>query len=354
MSPSSYNLPLFWLAAALAFGWLVHLLAPYLAPFLTAAVLGYIGAPLVGKLERHRVPRTAGAAAVLLLAIGLIFALLAVLAPLIARQAAQLAESVPAMLERMRAAAAAFAPGLEDSLQNLDWTGVGAKLSEQEGLIDGRLVGGIASYLGSGVDAAVVVAVNIVLVPLVMFYILRDWDAAVGHVDRLLPRRSAGKIREIVCACDRIVGEFLRAQLSVILVMIAVYSFLLWLTGIDFAFAIATVTGLFTFIPYFGFIVGLALALLVSWTQGGGFELAGWATLAMLVGTAIESFAVTPLIVGKRVGLHPVAILLLLAAGGGLFGFAGVLLALPAGAVGIVLLRYGRDRYLASQAYNDS
>lgn len=348
---SDHSLSFFWLAAAVVAGWLVHLLAPYLSPFVTAAILGYIGAPLVGRLERRRVPRTAGAALVLLLMLALTAAMVAVVAPLVAAQVGQLVETLPAIGRRLGQALVAVAPQLSEAVETQDWSAVLPELAQDGELVSMGMLKSLAASLGSGIGTLFAVAANVALVPLVLFYVLRDWDRIIARCDELLPRARAGRVREILGECDRILGEFLRAQLAVILIMVALYSALLWPTGVNFAFAIGAIAGVFVFVPYFGFLLGLALGLLVAWAQGGGAAMVGAVALAMTVGTLVESFAVTPLIVGKRTGLHPVTILLLLAAGGGLFGFVGMLLALPAGAVGTVLLRHARERYMASRAY---
>lgn len=348
---SDHSLLFFWLAAAVVAGWLVHLLSPYLTPFVTAAILGYIGAPLVARLERRRVPRGLGAAAVLLLMLALAAALAAVVAPLVAGQVGQLVEALPGMAKRLGEALAAVSPGLAAALEGEDWAALLPELTGGAGTVGLGMLRSVVGSLGSGIGTLVAVVANAALVPLVLFYVLRDWERIVAGVDGLLPRGRAAEIRGLARSCDRILGEFLRAQLAVILIMVALYSALLWPTGVNFAFAIGAIAGVFVFVPYFGFALGLCVGLLVAWSQGGGFALAGAVALAMTAGTLVESFAVTPLIVGKRTGLHPVAILLLLAAGGGLFGFVGMLLALPAGAVGAVLARHARERYLASRAY---
>ncbi len=347
MKPSNYSLPIFWLAVAVVSGWVVHLLSPYLAPFVTAAILGYIGAPLVGRLERLGAPRGLGASLVLLLITSLVTASLALLVPIVTQQAAQLAKSAPAMIAHIQGALQSLAPGLAE----VDLATLRSLVAERPELIDKDILKAAISYIGGGLDVFLLIVMNGALVPLILFYVLRDWNRILASIDQLFPRANAERIRGIVRDCDAVLGEFLRAQLLVIIIMVAVYSTLLSLVGIKFAFAIATLAGVFTFVPYFGFLLGLGLGLLVAWTQGGGLGLAGAVAAAMTVGTAIESFGVTPLIVGKRIGLHPAVILLVLAASGGLFGFVGILLAVPVGAVVMVLLRHARDSYLKSKAY---
>ncbi|MGH8595571.1 MAG: AI-2E family transporter, partial [Gammaproteobacteria bacterium] len=192
----------------------------------------------------------------------------------------------------------------------------------------------------------------LLLVPVVTFYLLRDWDILVRNIDDLLPRRIEPRVRKIVQEIDAVLAEFLRGQLSVMLALAILYITGLWLVGLDLAFAIGLVAGLVSFVPYLGVIVGVLLAGIAALLQFG--EL--WHLLGVVavfgVGQLLEGMVLSPLLVGERIGLHPVAVIFAVMAGGQLFGFFGVLVALPVAAAIVVLLRHSRDEYKRSGLYD--
>ena len=218
-----------------------------------------------------------------------------------------------------------------------------------------RSAGGVAAkllpWLGSSGGAIIAVLINLLLIPIAMFYLLRDWNELVRHVDELLPRHWHAKVNEILSEVDHILAEFLRGQISVMLLMSAYYSIVLWLVGLEFALPIGIVAGMLVFVPYLGMIVGLALATLAALMQFSGFSGVLWVWGVFGAGQLIEGMVVTPWLVGERVGLHPLAVIFALLAFGQLFGFFGVLLALPASAILLVALRHGKKWYHASDMY---
>jgi predicted PurR-regulated permease PerM len=195
------------------------------------------------------------------------------------------------------------------------------------------------------------ILVNVVLIPVVMFYLLRDWDMIAGRLDTLVPRAWHAKVRAIVADIDGVLAEFLRGQLSVMVVLAAYYAGALWLAGLDRALAIGLLTGLLVFIPFVGFGLGLVLGVVAALLQWSGWP-AFLAVLAVYgVGQLLEGYVLVPWLVGDRIGLHPLAVIFALLAFGQLFGFAGVLLALPVSAALLVGLRHLRAAYLASPVY---
>jgi len=198
------------------------------------------------------------------------------------------------------------------------------------------------------------ILVNLALIPVVMFYLLRDWDRIAERLYTLVPRDWLPKTRTIVSDVDRVLAEFLRGQLMVMLVLAVYYAVALTLVGLERGGAIGVLTGLLVFIPYVGYGLGLVLGVLSALLQwsGWGFFIAVLAVYA--IGQLLEAYVLVPYLVGDRIGLHPLAVIFALLAFGQLFGFAGVLLALPASAVLLVGLRHLRAAYFASPVYGES
>jgi predicted PurR-regulated permease PerM len=192
---------------------------------------------------------------------------------------------------------------------------------------------------------------NLLLIPVLTFYFLRDWDWLVARVRALLPRPVEPTVSRLARESDEMLGGFLRGQLSVMVSLGAVYATGLWLAGIDLALLIGMLAGLVSFVPYLGFIVGAGVALVAALVQHGDWLHVLLVIGVFSVGQVLESFVLTPWLVGDRIGLHPVAVIFAVMAGGQLFGFLGVLLALPVAAVVMVLLRYAHQRYTASGLY---
>ncbi len=337
------------LAGALLLGWLVYLLGPVLTPFLVAALLAYLGDPLVDRLQRLKLARTP---AVLVVFAGLLLAAAAALVVVVPLAQRQLA----ALLER--------APAFVDWLQNVLVPWVNRLLPEGEGLDLGRVravaaehwqqAGGAAAGLLAGVSRSGLALLgwlaNLVLIPVVTFYLLRDWDALVARVHGLLPPRMAPAVAGLAAEADEVLGAFVRGQLLVMLALGVIYSAGLALVGLDTALLIGMLAGLVSVVPYLGFIVGLASAGVAVLVQT--HEVAQLLPVlgVFVVGQALEGTVLTPWLVGDRIGLHPVAVIFAVLAGGQLFGFVGVLLALPVAAVLVVALRHAHRRYMDAGA----
>ncbi len=352
MTPKILTEPnnLWWFIPAAVLLALLYFLSPILAPFLFAAILAYISNPAVNWLARHRVPRTLGAILMLLALVGLLLLLLLILLPLFIKELRLLWERLPGALAQINQQllpwinaklgielqfdAAAFKSLVSDSLQGAD--GLGMKL------LASLRIGGLA-LLGF--------AVNLLLVPVVLFYLLRDWNVLLARVEGLLPRRWHPQLTGIAKEIDAVLAEFLRGQIAVMLLMSLFYVLGLWLAGLQFALPIGIITGMLVFVPYVGALTGLTLATLAALMQFGsiGGIIPVW--IAITVGHVLESMLVTPLLVGKRIGLHPVAVIFALLAFGQIFGFFGVLLALPASAALLVGMRHLGRQYLDSGMY---
>ncbi len=350
-APLAANVQLWgWLAVALTTLGLLYLLSPILAPFLFAAILAYILDPLVERLSGKYVPRTLAVVLVMIGVLALIVALLLVVLPLFAKELRLLAERLPTFItwvnERLAPLAADYL-GIALQLDVETVRSLAGELVVENQQLLGRLLGS----LKIGGLALVAFLVNLLLVPVVLFYLLRDWHALRARLDRLVPRQVHAKTRTILREVDAVLAEFLRGQLTVILVMSVYYVLALWLAGLEFALPIGLITGLLVFVPYVGALLGFVLGTVAALMQFDGLWGLAWVWLAFGVGQALEGMAVTPLMVGERIGLHPVAVIFALLAFGQVFGFFGVLLALPASAALLVGLRHLRSAYLASSLY---
>src|SRR5699024_2502771 len=194
---------------------------------------------------------------------------------------------------------------------------------------------------------------NLVLIPVVAFYLLRDWDRIVAQIDRLLPRRQRPTIVRLARESDQVLGAFVRGQLLVMVALGIIYGVGLTLIGLSVGPLIGMIAGLLSFVPYLGFIIGLGAALIAVLVQYGDWLHLGLLAIVFAIGQMMEGYVLVPRLVGGKIGLHPVAVMFAVLAGGYLFGFLGILLALPAAAVIMVLLRYGYERYRHSDLYGD-
>lgn len=348
---------LFWLLALGLVGWLLWILKPVLVPFASAALLAYLGDPLVDRLElvrfgRVRINRTAAVSTVFLLMASAILIALLILIPLLERQISYLISRLPAYLSWGQNE---FIPWIQERF-SLELTL--PDLSALPTLIQDhwREAGGLASTLMTSLSHSGMVIIgwfaNITLIPVVTFYLLRDWDHLVANVADLLPRSLENPVSRLARESDEVLGAFIRGQLLVMLALSAIYSLGLWLVGLELAFLIGILAGLFSIVPYLGAIVGIGAALIAATVQFGDLLHPALVASVFLVGQTLEGMLLTPMLVGDRIGLHPVAVIFAILAGGQLFGFLGVLLALPVAAVIMVLLRHAHTVYKDSELYS--
>jgi len=339
----------FWLSVAAIALLLIYLLAPVLTPFLVAAILAYIGDPWVDRLEK-RMPRGVAVALVFVLIMGAIVAALMLLVPLLQQQLASFYDRLPQYIDRIQAEFLPWVSGL------LGVDKPDLQLGELKQLLAERLQGGGAvsgvwqTVANSGVALLTTVA-NVLLIPVLTFYLLRDWDILLERIHHLLPRHIEQATVSLARASDEVLSAFLRGQIQVMLGLGMVYSLGLWLVGLDFSLLIGMLAGLVSFVPYLGMVVGLGVASTVALLQFQDAMVLLPVLAVFATGQLLESFVLTPLLVGDRIGLHPVAVIFAVMAGGQLFGFFGILLALPVAAVVMVLLRHARQHYLDSHLY---
>ncbi|WP_233843416.1 AI-2E family transporter [Dyella sp. 2HG41-7] len=337
------------LAIIVAIGLLVWLLAPVLMPFAVAAMLAYLGDPLANRLERLGLGRSLAVSIVFVVLILVIAAALLLLVPLIVRQIENLVLNFPRYVEWAKDTAL---PWLQAKLhldpKAFDTDRLMAQIKEHIGSI-GSVIGTL-SRSGIGVVAWLT---NLVLIPVVWFYLLRDWDRLVAWIDRMLPRSVEPTVAHLARESDAVLGAFVRGQLLVMLALAIYYGVALTLVGISVGPLIGMVAGLLSFVPYLGFITGFVAAIIAALVQHGDWTHVLLVVGVFVVGQLLEGYILVPRLVGEKIGLHPVAVIFSVLAGGYLFGFLGVLLALPAASVILVLLRYLAQRYQQSDLYTE-
>ncbi|HRN61636.1 MAG TPA: AI-2E family transporter [Luteimonas sp.] len=343
-----------WGLVAVAVLWLISQLGPILTPFVLAALLGWLGDPLVDRIQRSGRSRPLAVTLVYALMLVLLVLVLLVLVPMVERQVVTLVEALPQYRDWFMGTALPWVEartGIEisswlDPQRLFTWV---REHWEQAGGVATTLFG----YVSSSGFAVLTWVVNLVLLPILAFYFLRDWDLLVERVASMIPRDHIGTVSRLAKESDEVLGAFLRGQFIVMLALGAIYAIGLSLVGLKLGLLIGIVAGLISFVPYLGATTGIVMAVLAALVQAQGFDL----KLLVLVGAVfaigqlIESYVLTPRIVGDRIGLHPVVVMFAVMAGGQLFGFVGMLIALPVAAVANVLLRFAHERYTQSRLY---
>ena len=342
----------FWLGLFVALGALLYALSPILMPFLAGILLAYMGDPLVDRLERFRLSRTLAVVLVFaLFTFALLIALLVVI-PMLGRQIMHFYQSLPDMLDRVQHELVPWLEthlGLEPGFWQLEHLKA-ALLPHLGSTTD--IAGSLLAKVTASSLALVAWLGNLLLIPVVGFYLMRDWDLLMARIRNLLPREHEPVIVSLATECHEVLGAFLRGQLLVMLALGAIYSIGLMAVGLELGLLIGIIAGLSSIVPYMGFIVGIGAAIAAGLFQSGldPYLLLGIGAVFM-VGQMLEGMLLTPLLVGDRIGLHPVAVIFAVLAGGQLFGFTGILLALPVAAVVMVLLRHIHELYQGSRLY---
>lgn len=332
-------------------GWLVMKLSSVLTPFFIAALLAYLGDPLVDRLEKTRLSRTGAVSVVFGVFLLSALILLLIFIPMLSGQLASLFKKMPSYLDQLQSSMNPLLQSIGLSTDMIDLNTLKTALKDYWSEA-GKFAGDIVGYMTHSGLVILQWLTNLVLVPVLTFYLLRDWDELVARFHELLPRKQADNITQITMECDDMLAGFLRGQLMVMLALTIIYSVGLTFIGLDLALLLGVIAGVVSFVPYLGLFVGITLAGLAAYLQ---FQ--EWLPVLMVVlvfsfAQAIEGMFLTPRFVGERIGLHPVAVIFAVMAGGTLFGFVGVLLALPVAAVVMVLLRHTHQRYLNSNLYS--
>ena len=341
-----------WGLVALIVAALVWALAPVLTPFVVAALFGWLGDPLVDRLERAG--RSRNTAVILVFTLMALLAVLAalILVPLIERQIMTLVESLPRYRDFFLGT---VLPWLErrTGLQLTVWLDPVRifDLIRSHWESAGGVAATVVAYVSRSGFAMLAWIANIVLIPVLAFFFLRDWDVMVERVAALVPRDHLDTVSRLARESSEMLGGFLRGQFLVMLILGAMYGIGLWIVGLDLGLLIGIIAGLFTFVPYLGPTSGIVLGVIAALVQYGDWKHVLGVLIVFGIGQVIESYWLTPKLVGNRIGLHPVAVIFAVLAGGQLFGFLGMLLALPVAAIANVLLRYAHERYTQSRLY---
>ena len=341
----------FWIGALVALIVALWLLSPILLPFIAGIVLAYFLDPLADALERMGLPRLAATLVILLFSVLVLVTGLVLVVPVLSDQIGKFASDLPGLLQALSGRFNELAPQWLKELLAKSETNIQGSLSELATRAAGWIVTLLSSILSGGM-ALVNLLSLLVITPIVAFYLLIDWDHIVAKVDGWLPREHVETVRGIARDIDTAMAGFIRGQGTLCLLLGAFYAIALSFAGLKFGLAIGLVTGLLSFIPYAGAITGGVLAIGVALVQfwpdfGGIFLVAG----IFVAGQFIEGNFLSPKLVGQSVGLHPVWLMFALFAFGYIFGFVGLLLAVPMAAAAGVLVRFAMRQYLASRLY---
>lgn len=340
---------IFWLAGVAGTAWLLYLLAPVLTPFVAAALLAYVGDPLADRLQKLALPRSLAVLAVFLLTFLVIGAIVLLVLPLVQAQVAALLEALPRYMQYVEEKLLPLVQDFVDGADAGEGLGLAAFLSDY-GSMAGEWGSRVLASLGRSGGALIAALLSFFLIPILTFYLLRDWDDIVVRLGGLVPSSRRATVFGLVRETDEVLGAFLRGQLLVMAGLALIYTTGLSLLGLPFALAIGVVAGLVSFVPYLGFIFGIALAGLTAVNEPNALLMLAGVVAVFSVGQFIEGSFLTPKLVGDRIGLHPVVVIFAVMAFGQLFGFFGVLLALPAAAVLSVVARFAYASYLKEPA----
>jgi predicted PurR-regulated permease PerM len=340
---------------AVGFLWLFYHLLPILSPFFVAMILSYICNPLVDRMARiqiatHTIGRVLASLAIMLLLMLILLILLLIVIPLLQKEFSTVIERLPVYLNNFRTQIEPWLMqhfGISPLLDTAQLQEVLTKNWKSASNYLGQFLLALSNH---GL-ALIGWLVNLLLLPVVLFYLLRDWHTLIANIAVTIPRPWLKKTTEIAQDIDQVLSGFLRGQLSVMLAMSVFYSVGLMFTGLELAIPIGLLAGLLGFVPYFGIITGISLATLAAILQYSSFDHLLPVLAVFGMGQVVEGMWLTPWLVGDRIGLHPVVVIFALLAGGQLFGFTGILVALPVSAAIAVGFRHARQHYLQSDLY---
>jgi predicted PurR-regulated permease PerM len=343
----------FWIVGLLIVAVALYLLRGVLVPFVAGMAIAYLLDPVCDRIERLGCSRTIATTIVTVLFVTIFVGVLLLLVPLIQSQIVDLITRAPQLIEALTARAAPLIALVEKHLSIEEVGQLRSMIGGQAGGILRWIGQALAGVLSSGLALFSILSL-VFITPIVTFYLLRDWDRLIERLDQLLPRPYADVVRQQARLIDETLAGYARGQATVCLVLATFYGIGLTLVGLEFGAAVGIVTGLLSFVPFVGattgFVVGIGIALA---------QFSEWSSVLLVAGVfaagqVLEGNFLTPKLVGERIGLHPVWVIFALLAGGALFGFIGVLLALPVSAIVGVLVRFGTERYRASPLYQGS
>jgi predicted PurR-regulated permease PerM len=318
--------------------YLLYLLSPILTPFLLGTLLAYLANPLVMRMDKH-LPHLLSVLLVFFFLFSLLTLFVLILSPLIQKQIHALTEVIPQIVTWMEQS---LIPWLKEVIDiNTIKTTLYNVLPKSGWLV--------SSVLKSGY-AVIEWIINLVLIPIVTFYLLRDWYTILNNIKKLLAPSIKPTVIKLAKECDEVLSAFFRGQLLVMLALCVIYGLGLTLIGLKVGLILGVIGGLLSIVPFLGSLFVVITASITAYVQFGSWEPVLWVLAVYVLGQAIEGYVLTPYLIGQRIGLHPVAVIFAIMAGGTLFGFFGILLALPAAAVIVVLLRFFNQRFCMAKA----
>jgi predicted PurR-regulated permease PerM len=329
----------------------IYVLAPVLTPFAVAAMFAYLFDPVTGWLQRRGMSRNA---AVTIVFIGLnliLIAVLLLLVPYLQRQISAFFQHLPDWLRWFRDVAL---PWLNEKFKldlELPDPQQFAGLVQEHWQEAGGAAASVVSQVSRSGIAVLGWITRLVIVPVAFFYLLRDWHVLIAHIHDLVPRSIEPTVVRLTRESDHTLSGFVRGQLSVMIALGAMYGAGLFAVGLDVGPLIGIIAGLISFVPYLGSITGVLMGTIAALVQYHDWQHVVMVLVVFTVGNLLEGYVLVPRLVGKKIGLHPLAVIFAILAGGELFGFLGVLLALPIASVAMVLLRFAHERYCRSELY---
>lgn len=330
---------------------LIYLFAPILQPFFIAALIAYLSNPLVDKLQRYKIPRILGVIIVFLLMLSLLTLLGLFLVPLIIDQINLLIHKLPGVIQWLEMTAIPWINSKVGNVVQLNMENFNRAL--MEGIKNHQdVIGKVFTTITSSGFTIVGILFQMLLIPVVTFYLLRDWNKLIVNIRHILPRRIEPTVVLLAKRYNEVLRAFLKGQLLVIIILGFIYTTGLWIVGLQFAVLIGVAAGLLNIVPYLGFTIGIISALLAAYYQFHDLNHLIYVTLVFVIGQGTESMLLTPLLVGDSIGLHPVAVIFSVLTGGYFLGLIGALIALPVAAAIMVLIRYSLAKYYRSSLYH--
>jgi predicted PurR-regulated permease PerM len=351
MTPSPRMVALFWVAIFLVLLYAINRLGSVLVPFVAGFGIAYFLAPLVDRLEHWRWSRNLAALAVLVAFVLIIALIVLMLAPLVEVQVTELAKVAPTAMDQGRHVVQQLVQLARERLSPADVDKLRAMIGNWSSAVLGWAATVAKDVLGSGVALANLLSI-IFITPLVAFYLMRDWHGFVAHVESWIPREYVATVRRQAETVNQTLAGFIRGQILVGFILAVWYAATLSVVGTQFAIVIGLLIGILSFIPIIGSAIGFVLAMGLTLVHTPTWTAAGSVLVIFAIGQTVEANVLSPKLVGDRVNLHPLWVIFALLAFGKLFGFLGVLLALPAAAVTGVLVRFGMSRYRESPFYD--
>ena len=346
------RIALFWLAAIAVFVAVLLVLRAMLLPFIASLVIAYALAPVVDWLEKRKINRSLAATFVILIVIVVFLVVTLALGPILIGQLAELANRLPNYIEEIQDLFGLAINSRLAEFLGLDAENIRSTVRQMLGS-GGQIITTFVRSVWSGGQALASILSLMVITPFVTFYLLRDWKKMVAWIDDLLPREHVDEIHTVASAIDLKIAAFIRGQLLVGLVLGVFYATGLLIIGVNYGLLIGVVAGVISFVPYLGFAVGFVLSMVVAVVQfWPDWVMPAYAFGLFMVGQLIESYVLYPRIMGEQVGMHPVWLFFSLFAFGLLFGFVGVLIAIPAAAAVGVVMAHFINRYRASTLYS--